>query len=108
MVPPNVALEANGVTDSRHVLLVDDAGVFLAAMAKVLRQAGYRVTAAEHFSAAISALEDVDNKPDLLVTDIAMPHGVNGVALGRMARIRPQAMPIVSLTGYDFPRIDEQ
>jgi CheY-like chemotaxis protein len=92
----------------RHILLVDDDPVFLAAMAKALGLGGYRVTTADHVAPALAVLEDAENKPDALVTDLVMPQSVHGVALSRMARLRHRAIPTVYLTGYDLPDIDEQ
>ena len=91
----------------RHVLIVDDDASFLAAMAAALRQAGYRVTTAEHFSTALNALDDRDNAPDMLVTDVVMPSSINGIALGRMAHMRYRDMPVVYVTGFDLPVNDQ-
>jgi DNA-binding NtrC family response regulator len=87
----------------RHILLADDDPLFLASMAKALRQGGYLVTEVGHFTAALAALEDATNKPDMLVTDVVMPGSVNGVALSRMARLRCPGMPTVYVTGYSVP-----
>lgn len=92
---------------SRHILLVDDDLMFLSAMADGLRKAGYRITEARHFSTALEALENADDKPDALVVDIVMPDSVNGIALGRMARLRNRAIPIIYLTGYDVPGVQD-
>jgi CheY-like chemotaxis protein len=75
------------MSTSQHVLIVDDDPVFLSAMVRVLRRAGYRVTTAVHFDPALTLLEGAD-KPNVLVTDIMMPQSINGVALARMARLR--------------------
>ena len=87
----------------RHILLVDDDPIFLSAMASALRSSGYRVTEAAHFTTALDTLDDVDKKPDLVVTDIVMPSSINGIAMGRMARMRYHDIPVVYLTGYDLP-----
>jgi CheY-like chemotaxis protein len=92
---------------SRHILMVDDDLMFLSAMGEALRKAGYRVTDARHFSDALNALESSDDRPDALVVDIVMPESVNGIALGRMARLRHRAIPIVYLTGYDVPGVQD-
>ncbi len=81
--------------------------MFLSAMADGLRKAGYRITEARHFSTALEALENADDKPDALVVDIVMPDSVNGIALGRMARLRNRAIPIIYLTGYDVPGVQD-
>jgi CheY-like chemotaxis protein len=93
------------MASSRHILLVDDDTAFLSAMAGALRKDGYRVTEARHFSTALDALENADDKPDALVVAVVMPESVDGIALGRMARLRHRTIPIVYLTGYDVPGI---
>jgi CheY-like chemotaxis protein len=45
---------------------------------------------------------------DLLVTDIVMPQRVNGLALGRMARLRRPNIKIIYLTAYDIPNISNE
>ena len=55
----------------------------------------------------LQALESTDNV-DLLITDIVFPGGVNGIALARMARLRRPGLPVIYMTGYDFPGLPEQ
>lgn len=76
-------------------------------MAKALRQSRYRVTTAEHFTAALNVLESTD-KPDILVTDLVMPRSVNGVALSRMARLRHPKVATVFISGHDVPGIEAE
>jgi CheY-like chemotaxis protein len=92
---------------SRHILLVDDDPIFLASMADALRFSGYRVTTAEHFSTALNTVEGAE-KPDVLVTDLVMPRSVNGLALGRMVRLRHPRVATVFLTGYNVPALEQE
>ena len=39
----------------------------------------------------------------MLVTDVVMRSGINGIPLGRMARLRRRGIRLVCLTGYDTP-----
>jgi two-component system cell cycle sensor histidine kinase/response regulator CckA len=89
-----------------HILLVDDDPIFLASMAKALRRSCYRVTTAEHFTAALNLLESPD-KPDILVADIVMPRSINGIALARMARLRHPSVATIFLTGYVVPESEQ-
>lgn len=91
---------------ARHILLVDDDPVFLDAMAQSLRLSRYRVSTAEHFSAALDLLESSD-KPQALVVDVMMPRSINGVAMGRMARLRHPSIAIIFITGHVLPELDE-
>jgi CheY-like chemotaxis protein len=45
---------------------------------------------------------------DLMVCDIVMPERVNGLALGRMARLRRRELKIVYITGHDIPGIEDE
>ena len=91
---------------TKHILIVDDDAVFAEAIGSILRQAGYQVDIAGHFDAALKRLEG--GRIDVLLTDIVMPSGVNGVALARMARLRQPALAVVYLTGFDVPGIERE
>jgi CheY-like chemotaxis protein len=57
---------------------------------------------------ALQILEG-ENPIDLLITDIVMPDGVNGMALSRMARLRRQRDPrVIYVSGYDIPGLDRE
>jgi CheY-like chemotaxis protein len=86
------------------ILFVDDDEAFGEASAKALRGAGYSVDVAPDYRLALQHLES-DRPIDLLVTDIVMPQRVNGLALGRMARLRRPDIKIIYLTAYDIPGI---
>jgi CheY-like chemotaxis protein len=80
-----------------RVLFVDDDQMFAEASAQVLRGAGYEVQIAPDYRLALEVLES-NALVDLLVCDIVMPDRVNGLALGRMARLlRPELKIIVTL-----------
>jgi CheY-like chemotaxis protein len=95
------------VNAKRHILLVDDDKDFGEAIGQTLRRAGFDVTFATGFQAALEVLEG-DGRLDLLLTDIAMPAGINGVALSRMARLRRHNLKVVYLTGYNIPGVERE
>lgn len=95
------------MTVSRHILLVDDDPIFVAAMAEALRLSRYRVTTAEHFTGALNTVEGTD-KPDVLVADLVMPRGVNGFALARMVRLRHPSVATVFITGHNLPAAEQE
>jgi CheY-like chemotaxis protein len=90
-----------------RVLLVDDDQVLAEALAEVLRGAGYQVQLAPDYRLALEVLES-DAPVDLLVCDIVMPDRVNGLALGRMARLRRPELKIIYITGHDIPGIEDE
>jgi CheY-like chemotaxis protein len=87
-----------------RILLVDDNTDFLEASATVLLAAGFAVVCAAHYVEALDALE-FGRPPDLLLTDIVMPAGINGIALALLCRQRIQGLKVIFITGYGPPRI---
>lgn len=87
----------------RHVLVVDDDRLVLAALAEGLRAAGYRVTGAASGEDALAAAgRDV---PDLALLDVRMP-GLSGIELG--ARLREVGVPFLYLSAYgDREAVDD-
>jgi CheY-like chemotaxis protein len=98
------SFSSNDEQSAGSILVVDDDEVFGEASAKALRAAGYRVQVAPDYRLALQHLES-EHRIDLLITDIVMPQRVNGLALGRMARLRRPDIKILYLTAYDIPGI---
>jgi two-component system response regulator MprA len=80
------------------LLLVDDEPRSARLLARLLREDGYDVELLHDGAAAIGRLTR-DPLPDVLVTDMRMPHA-DGDAVARYARSRRADLPIVFLTGY--------
>jgi len=51
---------------------------------------------------------DGDERIDLLLTDVVMPDRVNGLALSRMARMRRLDLPVIYMSGYDIPGLEDE
>jgi PAS domain S-box-containing protein len=88
-----------------NVILVDDEPESRKMVSAVLRSAGANLLA---FDSAAEALEAIDQRrPDILVTDIAMPD-MDGYAFTRALRERPygRELKIVALSA--FPATDER
>lgn len=83
----------------RVILIVDDDDNGRELIAAVLRRAGASVTAADSAPHALEALRK--SKPDLILTDIAMPT-MDGYALQRKIRELPELVhvPIVALSAF--------
>ena len=84
---------------NRRVLVVDDDRDGRDVVAAVLRQAGAHVVAVDSAPAALEAVKA--EKPDIIVTDIAMPE-MDGYALRRRLRENPHlaGTPVVALTAF--------
>jgi CheY-like chemotaxis protein len=91
----------------KSILVVDDDEVFREATAGVLRSAGYDVSVAPGYRLALEILE-TDKPIDVLLVDIVMPEGINGLALARMARLRRPYLGVIYLSGYDIPGIERE
>jgi AmiR/NasT family two-component response regulator len=79
----------------RHVLVVDDDRLVLAALAEGLRGAGYRVTGVAGGEDALAAA--AREVPDLALLDVRMPN-MSGIELG--GRLRELGVPFVYLSAY--------
>jgi CheY-like chemotaxis protein len=100
-------LKPSKISVAKPILLVDDDEVYRETTAQLLRAAGYDVRLAPDFRLALQALES-DEPLDLLIVDIVMPDRVNGLALGRMARLRRPNLKIIYVSGYDLGGIGDQ
>jgi CheY-like chemotaxis protein len=91
--------------NSMNILLVDDDREARQLVRAVLQYAGATVLAVESASQAMSALSR-QNRPDLVITDIAMP-GMDGYALARDIRQRPEltGLKLVALSAFPAGRV---
>ncbi|MBV8455310.1 MAG: response regulator [Acetobacteraceae bacterium] len=82
----------------QQLLVVDDDPMVREVLVHELESIGYEVADASDGLAALARI-DAGEKPNLLVTDYAMP-GMNGWTLIEEARRRLPDLPAVLLTGY--------
>ena len=80
------------------VLLVDDEEVVRGPTADWLRELGYMVLEARDGRDALRVL--ATSRPDLLVTDIGLPGGMNGRQVAEAVRERWPRLPVLFVTGY--------
>jgi signal transduction histidine kinase len=81
------------------ILVVEDNDDVRAFTATLLRQLGYRVTAAADGRAGLAALEQL-GEIDLLFTDVGLPEGMSGRALAQEVRRRLPRTKVLYTTGY--------
>jgi signal transduction histidine kinase/ActR/RegA family two-component response regulator len=93
VAPPRAATQAG------LVLLVEDDHEVAALTCEMLVSLGFEVTHAGSSAAALGALAD-DRSVDVVLSDIMMPGGMDGLELAREMRRRRPTLPIVLTTGY--------
>ena len=104
-VPAEVGLDAGpalraGRPDGEvTVLVVDDEAAVRIPAAERLRDLGYRVVEANDGPMALRLLDE-GLRPDILVTDVGLPNGMDGGTVTEEARRRRPDLPVVFVTGY--------
>jgi PAS domain S-box-containing protein len=91
--PPLAAGTRKGV-----VMVVDDEDDIRAVMSEVLELQGYTVLAACDAPQALRLLKEA--RPDMLVTDVGLPNGMNGRQLADHVRTQWPQLPVLMVTGY--------
>ncbi len=95
-------------SSSARVLVVDDDPEVRDVIASMLEQIGYSVDIAIDADSALERLEsDMMPAIDLMLSDIVMPGGMDGVALAQAVRARHPDLPIVLATGYTERAVSE-
>lgn len=87
------------------ILLVEDDDEVAALVTEMLEQLGFEVTRAASAMAALGALSN-ERHVDLVLSDIMMPGGMDGVELAREIRQRRRGLPILLTSGYAETAID--
>jgi len=83
-----------------RILLVEDDPVFAYVVTRSLSADGHDVVVCQDPIKALVELES-DRPVDILVTDVRLPVGMpHGFSLGRMAKLRRPALPVIFMTGF--------
>ncbi|MDH0133717.1 response regulator [Pseudomonas shirazica] len=85
---------------TQRILLVEDQAALRVVVCEVLEELGYRVDAFENGPAALAHLQ-AGERPDLLLSDIGLPGGLNGRQLAERCRERHPDLRVLFITGYD-------
>lgn len=81
------------------ILLVDDDEEIRHLLAKVLRRSGYTAIETANAGEALLVCEDPQNRIDLVVSDVVMPHVAGPRLIARLQEVRPN-LPAVLMSGY--------
>lgn len=79
-----------------HILVVDDDEQFRGMLVQMLSQDSHHVTIAHDGAEGLQLSQQV--KPDLIITDILMPH-MDGIELIMALSRRAEAIPIIAVSG---------
>jgi len=88
------------------ILIVEDEVLASEYLEFVLEKAGYEAIPAGSAEEAIAVLEHRDDV-DLVVTDINLPGGLNGLQLAAVVRDCWPSINIIIVTGYSAPKREE-
>ncbi|WP_171060535.1 response regulator [Poseidonocella sp. HB161398] len=87
----------------RRILIVEDDPKVRQVMARRLELDGHAVETCATAAEAL-ALFATGYRPDLAITDLAMPGAMQGGALSRWIRTEHPEVPVVLMSGYESPR----
>jgi nitrogen-specific signal transduction histidine kinase/CheY-like chemotaxis protein len=105
-VKPAALREVERESMTLTILLTDDDASVAAITEMMLRNLGHQVTRTYSGHQAVEALKS-EEYFDLLIADIAMPGGMNGVELARRAAILRPRMKVLLISGYAGESFDE-
>lgn len=83
-----------------RIFLVEDQPDVRAVVRRQLEHLGYRVIEAADAAQALARLADQGTTIDLLLTDVALPGPMSGVALGQAVLARRPGLPVILTTGH--------
>lgn len=81
------------------MLIVDDEAAVRGPANEHLRDLGYSVVEAHDGPTALRLLDE-GLRPDVLVTEVGMPNGMDGRAVTEEAQRRLPGLPVIFVTGY--------
>jgi two-component system NtrC family sensor kinase len=97
--PPREAAEPAAHPGRLRVLVVEDDVQVRQLACEMLEQLGYETMRVANAEAALGALAE-GQTVDLLLTDVMMPGGMDGIALAAEARRRRPELPVLLSSGY--------
>lgn len=88
---------------AKHILVVEDDDDYRTLVRRILEAAGFRVTTAQDFNAAMKVIESTEPL-DLLLTDVNLPLKTpHGLAIGLMTKSKRPGLPTIYMTGAFDP-----
>jgi CheY-like chemotaxis protein len=90
------------------ILLVEDEEAVRSAIRRSLEKFGYRVHEAASGREALELCRDQMMQIDLVLTDIIMPEGVNGLELAETLQAQRPSLKLILMSGYSGPTPAEE
>lgn len=85
------------------IFVVEDEEIVRTVARDILKLHGYRILEASSGPHALEVWKERKDEIALLVTDIVMPHGINGVDLAQRCRLDRPALKVIFTSGYASP-----
>jgi CheY-like chemotaxis protein len=89
-------------TTKLQILLVEDNADVAEVTCGLVEQLGHRVSVVGSAAGALRWLAEVEQAPDLVVSDIVMAGEMNGLGLARELRREQPHIPVLLVTGYSL------
>ena len=96
---PTATGVAAPASTSHFVLIVEDEAAVRSTMRRQLETLGHRVAVADTAAAAIQLLK-TEPAIDVLLTDVVLGNGMNGIDLADAARVFRPGLPIIFVSGF--------
>jgi PAS domain S-box-containing protein len=84
---------------TRHILLVEDEAAVRTTVRRQLETLGHKVQVAATAADALPILKGAD-RPDVLLTDVVLGTGMNGIDLADAARVFLPDLPVIFMSGF--------
>ena len=97
----------SGAPRGESVLVVDDDDAVRRAICRILRDEGYSVSEARNGKDAVAEYDQLEEKLDLLLTDVVMPR-MSGEELAELLRDRQPNLRVIYTTGYATTTVVER
>ena len=98
-VAASPALPATPTIVMRTILLVEDEAAVRTTVRRQLETLGHRVLVAATAADALIILEGAD-RPEVLLTDVVLGTGMNGIDLADAARVFLPRLPVIFMSGF--------
>jgi CheY-like chemotaxis protein len=100
-VEPDSSLHRREDPGVRRILFVEDNLEVAAITSDIIRTLGYEVIHVDRAREALNLLASGRWAFQLLITDVVMPDGMDGVQLAQQVRRQMPSLPIILVSGYN-------